>query len=84
MKRTMIDAKNVTRKALLGTDGGWYEAYWYTGGAETDLRLLAGLVARLAIAGRTIQRRGRSVAGSLPSRSIRLGVARGSMFRSMT
>jgi hypothetical protein len=55
MKSTMIDATGVTRKALLGTDGGWYEAYWNTGGAETRLRPLARLAGRLAITGRAIR-----------------------------
>jgi hypothetical protein len=55
MKSTMIDATDVTRKALLGTDGGWYDAYWCTGGGETRLRLLARIASRLAIAGHAIR-----------------------------
>jgi hypothetical protein len=54
MKGVMIDATDVTRKALLGIDDRWYEAYWYIGGAETKLRLLARLAGRLAVTGRAI------------------------------
>jgi hypothetical protein len=84
MKRTLIDATDVMRKAMLGIDGGWYEAHWYTGATETELSLLAKLAGQLVIASRAMRHLGRSVAGSLPPRSIRFGVARGSMFRSMT
>lgn len=76
MKRAMIDATDVTRKALLGTDRGWYESYWYTGGAETETRLLARLARRLAVANRAIRQAARSVAGSQPPR---FGAARGSI-----
>ncbi len=84
MRRTVTDATEVTRKALLGTDGGWYEAYWYADGAETEPRLLPGLAGGLAIISRAIRRPGRPVAGSLPPQSMRFGGAPGSLLRSMT
>ena len=74
MKRTTIDATDVTRKALLGTDGGWYEAYWYVGGVDTKPSFLARLAGRLAITRLAIRQAAR-VAGSLPPR---FGAARGS------
>jgi hypothetical protein len=49
MERTIVDATDVTREALLGTDGEWYEAYWLAGDAETKLRLLARLTGQPAI-----------------------------------
>jgi hypothetical protein len=55
MKSTLIDATDVMRKALLGTDGGWYEAYWCTEVAETRRRLPARLAGRLAIAKHAIR-----------------------------
>jgi hypothetical protein len=82
MKTNTIEAEDVTRKALLGIDG-WYEAYWNAGGGETEARLLARLIGRLTIIGRALRQAGRSVAGSLPPRPIRLGAARRPMLRSM-
>jgi len=55
MKSKMIDASDVTQKALLGIDDGWYETFWYSGGAQPELRLLAGLATPLKIAGRAIR-----------------------------
>ena len=55
MKRKMIDATDVTQKALLGFDGGWYEAFWYSAGAQTELRVLTRLSTRLKITARAIR-----------------------------
>jgi hypothetical protein len=58
MKKTPVDATDVARKALLGIEDGWYEAYWYTGSAEARLRLPARLAGQVAIASRAIRRPG--------------------------
>lgn len=50
MKKTRIDAADVTRTALLGFDGGWYDAYWCSDRPPAKPHLLIRVTRRLGIA----------------------------------
>lgn len=44
MKKTMMDAADVTRTVLIRIDEGWYDAYWYGECPTSKPRLLARMV----------------------------------------
>jgi hypothetical protein len=47
MKKTMIDATDVTRTVLFRVDEGWYDAYWFGECPASRPRLLARVVRSL-------------------------------------
>ena len=51
MKKTLIDAADVTRVALTGVGGGWYDDYWL-GRPEPKPRLLTRLLGKAITAAR--------------------------------
>jgi hypothetical protein len=50
MTKTLIDAADVTRRALYGMDDGWYDAYWCRERPPAKPHLLIRVTRCLAIA----------------------------------